>query len=167
MGQIRQSKGLKEIVQAGERFGVGITLDIYGTLDFDVPQETFHGLNRVRYCGVVSPEHVIQVLKKYDVLLLPTFYAGEGYPGVILEAYSAGLPVICTRWQALPEIVDDSSGILIEPHNVDALFEAMQRLINSEELYNRLVAGVKIKRQTYSSQIWVEKFIELCRKAEL
>lgn len=162
LGQIRQIKGIREIIKAGERFGDGIIIDIYGTLDFDVPKEDFDGLEKVRYCGVVNPENVLQVLGNYDVLLLPTL-ANEGYPGVILEAYSAGLPVISTRMGAIQEIVDEDTGILIEPHNVEELYEAIRRLINDQNYYHRLCNGVIKRRVDYSSDYWTDQFVAHCK----
>ncbi len=36
------------------------------------------------------------MLQHYDMLLFPTHWIGEGYPGIIIEAYHAGIPVITT-----------------------------------------------------------------------
>ena len=66
----------------------------------------FDGCRRVGYCDVVEPDNVLDVLWQYDALLLPTYQPGEGYPGVIIEACAVGLPVICTLWHRLPELVD-------------------------------------------------------------
>jgi len=69
----------------------------------------------------------LETIQKYDVLILPTFYQGEGYPGVIIEAYSLGLPVITTNWKAIPEIVENrKTGLLIEPRSTAALVDAMK-----------------------------------------
>lgn len=166
LGQIRKAKGIMEIISAGERFSENeeIAVDVFGTLDFDIAAEVFSGLRKVRYCGVVKPEDVDQMLSRYDALLLPSYHPGEGYPGVVLEAYGAGLPVICTRWQALPEIVNENSGILIEPKNPDALYEAMKKLIGNDETYSRLRIGVVETRGSFSSEYWTAHFIDLCRK---
>ena len=76
--------------------------------------------------GVLNSEEVSEVLKASDVLLLPTWYEGEGYPGVIIEGYGFGVPCITTNWINIPEIVDDGhSGILIPPNDKTALKEAI------------------------------------------
>ena len=165
LGHVRSAKGIAEIIEAGERFvGTDVKIDIYGTLFHDISEEDFKDLKKVFYCGAVESDKVLDVLSHYDSLLLPTHYDGEGYPGVILEAYYAGLPVICTRWRALPEIVDESSGILIEPHDANALYEAMKRLIDDDALYARLQKGIKKKREEFSSEFWNNKFVEFCKE---
>ena len=92
LGQLRWVKGVAEIIQAGERFGEDITIDVYGPLLWDVKKEDLEGLKRIRYHGEVKPECVHETLYRYDALLLPTFLPDEGYSGVIMEAYGAGLP---------------------------------------------------------------------------
>ena len=62
----------------------------------------------------------------YDVLILPTYHEGEGYPGIILEAFSLGLPVISTNWNSIPEIVKhNENGLLVPIKDVDSLIKAI------------------------------------------
>ena len=61
---------------------------------------------------------------EYDVLVLPTFWKGEGYPGVIIEAFSVGLPVVATNLPGISEMIDSQSGILVPPHSASTLAKA-------------------------------------------
>jgi len=59
--------------------------------------------------------------------LLPTYYKGEGYPGIVIEAYSLGIPIIATTLEGLREITDEyETGILIEPKDIDGLQKAIE-----------------------------------------
>ena len=70
---------------------------------------------------------MLATLTQYDVLLLPTTWKTEGYPGIIIEAYSVGIPVVSTKIGGIPEIVEHGyNGILIEPHNTDELLSAIR-----------------------------------------
>lgn len=165
LGHIRSVKGLPEIIKAGERF-VGhddIAIDVYGSLRHDMTKEDFRDLKKIRLFGIVPLEELAELMAGYDALLLPSYHEGEGYPGVILEAYAVGMPIICTRWQALPEIVGENSGILIEPHCVDSLHSAMKRLIEDDAYYMDLRRGVLKKRQEFSSTMWNIRFLQFCR----
>ncbi|MCP4590282.1 MAG: glycosyltransferase family 4 protein [bacterium] len=164
MSHVRPVKGVAELIDAAERFGEEVTVDVYGPFRDGLSEEIFAGRQRVHYKGVVSPDEVAAVLREYDALLLPTYHPGEGYPGIVLEAYRAGLPVVTTRWRAVPEIVDDTCGILVEPRNVDALHEAMRSLVENEELFNRLRAGVRAKREMFDTATWAERLVEMCRE---
>ncbi len=164
LGQLRRGKGLAEVIEAGERFGGDVVIDVYGTSGYDVAVSIFDRLDHVRYRGSVDPDDVRSVLSGYDALLLPTYLPTEGYPGVIPEAYSAGLPVICTNWRQLPEMVDESTGILVEPRSADSLYVAMKRLCDDPALFGRLRAGVRGRRREFDSELWADRFLEYCRE---
>ncbi len=108
--------------EAGERFGQDVSIDVYGQFFPGVSKDDFRDLKRVTYRGVIPPETAISLMAQYHALLLPTYFPGEGYPGVIIEAYLAGIPVICTDWLGLSQIADETSGILIPPRDADALY---------------------------------------------
>ena len=58
---------------------------------------------------------------------------------VLCEAGAAGLPLISTAVGGIPEIVSDNdTGFLVPPDDVDALFDAMIRLIQDPALRQRL-----------------------------
>jgi glycosyltransferase involved in cell wall biosynthesis len=165
VGHVRRTKGLPEIIEAGERFAdhEEVAVDVYGSLRHDLSEKDFAGLKKVRFCGGVPIEDLPKVLSEYDVLLLPSYHEGEGYPGIVFDAYAVGMPVICTNWQALPEIVDETSGRLIEPHSADALYHAMKELMDNDDTFAVLRAGVLEKRNQFDSNVWNERFVEMCR----
>jgi glycosyltransferase involved in cell wall biosynthesis len=162
LGLVRPTKGIAELISAGERLPEDAVVDVYGPFFDGLSEKDFAGLKRVKYCGVVPGGEGDRVLAGYDCLLLPTYWRGEGYPGVIPEAYGAGLPVITTNWLSIPELVDDSCGILIEPKSADALYEAMHRLYSDDRLFVQLREGVRKKREFFNTDRWVERFVELC-----
>jgi glycosyltransferase involved in cell wall biosynthesis len=108
----------------------------------------------VRYRGAIGPEAVPTTLASYDALLLPTMWPTEGYPGVVLEAFAAGVPVIATRWNALPELVDDSCGVLIEPASVDALAAAMIRVREDAGGWEEMRRGALARAGEYDAGAW-------------
>jgi glycosyltransferase involved in cell wall biosynthesis len=84
----------------------------------------------VNYCGEVSAEEVLRRLPDYDLLLLPSYR--EGYPGIIIEALSVGMPVISTNVGGIPEIIENGrNGILVEPSDVERLVKAIRSVDES------------------------------------
>ena len=74
----------------------------------------------------VKPHNEISVwMKASDILCLPS--KREGMPNVILEAQACGLPVVASNVGGIPEIVDNSNGILVSPQNTEALANALTR----------------------------------------
>ena len=164
LGRVIEDKGIGVILDSAHRYNSEVTVDIYGSLDGKYSEEDITSKSEgvVQYKGVLAHEQVNDALLNYDALILPTFYQGEGYPGVIVEAYSHGLPVIATQWRAIPEIVDDSCGILIPIHSPEALSDAMNSLNDNMKLYARLQRGAFAKRIIFSDKYWADRFVEWC-----
>ncbi len=163
VGWVCESKGIPEILGAGRGLAAeGIQVDVYGPFRDGVTEADFSGQHIVRYRGVIPAGKATETIAQYDALLLPTHWEGEGYPGVILEAYQAGLPVIATRWRTIPEIVDDTSGILISPSSADELSAAIKALASNNELYAQLQHGAREKARSFSTTTWTDDFVECC-----
>ncbi|MBK8971683.1 MAG: glycosyltransferase family 4 protein [Hahellaceae bacterium] len=163
LGRVYKEKGIAEMISAVERFEIQVQLDVYGPFWFGAFSEhDFSELTRATYCGAITPQSVHNTLLSYDALILPTYDPTEGYPGVVLEAFSAGLPVICTNTGGLSEMVDDTCGIIIPPQDANALYEAMRLLVDDEELYFQLQLGVRSRRSDFASEIWTDRFVRIC-----
>lgn len=69
--------------------------------------------------------------------ILSTHY--EGLPFSILEAMRAGLPVLATAVNGIPEeVIDGQTGLLVPPGDADALAVSLQTLIGSPALRRRM-----------------------------
>jgi poly-gamma-glutamate capsule biosynthesis protein CapA/YwtB (metallophosphatase superfamily)/glycosyltransferase involved in cell wall biosynthesis len=162
VSHVRPTKGIGEIIEAAEGLDTDVTVDIYGPLMDGLSAETFAGLSRVFYRGVAEPREVPGILAEHDALLLPTYHWGEGYPGIVIESFSVGVPVVCTKWQALPEIVDETCGLLVNPRDAASLREAMCKLVADDQLFADLRAGAEERAARFSSDYWAERFVEYC-----
>lgn len=124
LGHVNRDKGIDYLLQATETLDNSFTVHIYGPIH-DEKYKAILKKNK-HYKGLLKKEKVLPTLQQYDVLILPTFYRGEGYPGAIIEAYSLGLPVITTQWRAIPEIVHhEKTGLVIPPKSTRDLAQAM------------------------------------------
>lgn len=164
LGRVIEEKGIGVILETVSHLTAGITVNIFGPLDGHYTAEQINSIGKgvVYYKGVLTSNQVSVELFNYHALILPTFYQGEGYPGVILEAYSHGLPVIATLWRSIPEIVDENSGVLIPVRSPEALAQAMNHLHADMALYGRLKKGAFKKRLEFSDQFWADRFLEWC-----
>jgi glycosyltransferase involved in cell wall biosynthesis len=71
-------------------------------------------------------------------------YKDATQSGVVAAAYGAGRPVIASAVGGIPEVVIDGyNGLLVPPINPEALANAMEKLILSPELLDRLTQGAK------------------------
>lgn len=125
ISRITPTKGVNEILLASNELPNDYQVDIYGPLDSNFYDKEYFNNFNVTYKGVIPSEMILDTLLRYDVLLLPTYHEGEGYPGIIIESLSLGIPIITTKWRALSELISDSNGILIHPKNHNQLLKAM------------------------------------------
>jgi glycosyltransferase involved in cell wall biosynthesis len=82
-------------------------------------------------------DDVLELMGRMGVLVLPSY--DEGFPIVLLEAMSLGVPVVATRVAGIPELVDDGEmGYLIAPGDLAALAERIVRLLADPDSRFRL-----------------------------
>lgn len=163
LGHLWKTKGVDTILEAAPRLPEGCQIDLYGPCDeYSAEEIAARGAGRVRYCGFLSHAQVEAKLWEYDCLVLPTFHPGEGYPGVIAEAFAHQIPVITTNWLAIPEIVDEECGLLIEPHDVSAFADAIANLHRDKRLWFRLKEGARLRARRFDHAQWSKKFEQIC-----
>jgi glycosyltransferase involved in cell wall biosynthesis len=101
--------------------------------------------SRVFLMGFVPDEELYDLYRGALTFVYPSVYEGFGLPA--LEAMASGVPPIVGTNTSLPEIVSDS-GLCIDPYNVDAIADAIIRLVNDvglrEELGRRSLARSRL-----------------------
>jgi glycosyltransferase involved in cell wall biosynthesis len=155
VGRLVEPKGFKHLLQACRLLvdrGVDVTCDIIGGAD---PSDTVTWLelrmlqvalgleSRVRLLGAQRFTAVLEAFERADVFALPCVRARDGShditPNALIEAMAMQLPVVSTTSGAIPEIVDhEVNGLLVEPGDVVALADALERLLNDGELRRSL-----------------------------
>jgi glycosyltransferase involved in cell wall biosynthesis len=138
LARLIEEKGVGLIIEASRQLGEnGFEIDFYGSTSVMYSKDYFKklGLNNVNYKGFLNldSKEGYSILASYDVLLFPTYFEGEGFPGVLIDAFICGLPIITTNFHANPEIVSDGiSGIIIPPNNLEELTKAMSAFIEGK-----------------------------------
>ena len=79
----------------------------------------------VRFTGLLQGQALVDEWATGDCFVLPSRYETGGI--VLLEAMACGIPVVATRVGALPEIVNESNGILVPSGDTKALAQAMEQ----------------------------------------
>ncbi len=97
--------------------------------------------DRIALRGELSVADLEHEWRQADVFVLPSLH--EGYGMAFAEALVRGLPVVATTAGALPETVPAEASLRVPPGDVDALREALQRLIVEPDLRASLAAGAR------------------------
>lgn len=166
ISHVRAEKGIYEIAEAVRSLAGrdDFEVKLYGRLFGNIDLSKVEVSDRIKYYGELEPDEVVDVLKRTDVVLLPSWYDGEGYPGTIIEAFTYGRPTIATNWKYIPEIATDGlNALLVEPKNAKALERAMRRVLDDRDLLRDLAEGASKSAYNFSSTYWNgEKFREFC-----
>ena len=116
---------------------------------------------------VVMPgrtDQLDQYMPYFDLFALSSHV--EGLPTVLLEAMAARTAIVATRVAGSTELmVEGSTGLMVPPNNPDALAEAMQKVLNDNELRRTMGEnGRKRVEQHFTFEPQAEKYWELfCR----
>lgn len=151
LGSVNKEKGVMDILEVSNSLDDTYTIHIYGNIADDIRSVDFTKYKAV-YKGPLKPEDVLSVLAKYDVLLLPSYR--EGYPGVIIEALSVGLPLVVSNLDGIKEMVDDKCAVFIRPGNVIDIKNAISgfnSINHSSYSKNALVAFERFDSVTQTS----------------
>lgn len=90
------------------------------------------------FLGNLDEDELIPLYNAADALVLPSLYEGFGLPP--LEAMACGVPVVCSNRASLPEVVGDAA-ILVEPMDVRAIADAMERVCTDSALRKKMIAA--------------------------
>jgi glycosyltransferase involved in cell wall biosynthesis len=109
--------------------------------------------DNVSFPGVLSPEEFKENLQNSLAFVQHSITAQsgdkEGTPVAILEACSAGIPVVSTLHAGIPDvIIEGETGFLVEEHDVEMMAEKMITLIENKELAKSM--GAKSKERIVS-----------------
>jgi glycosyltransferase involved in cell wall biosynthesis len=107
---------------------VGAVNDMEGRTLLARLKEQLGADNRVRFLDAVPASEVGEIMRRLDVLIVPSECFENG-PTVVHEAFAAGTPVIGTRIGAMPELIQDRvNGRLLTPGSVAELRDAIREI---------------------------------------
>lgn len=115
--------------------------------------------DKVRFLGLRTD--IPEILNAADVFVLSSDW--EGNPLSIMEAMSAGKPVISTAVGGVPELVEDGkTGLLIPPGDVESLAQAMRYLLEDSEARTSMgKASVQAALRRFDVAIMAKTYGEL------
>lgn len=132
LGRYERRKGIEELNKAItllQKSGLPFRFNFIG------PFEDFQKLrfDSVIYHGSISDNQMIRdLLDQTDVLVCPSW--SEGMPNVILEGMSRACAIVATDVGATSIMVDESNGILINPGQVQEIFQALKDMVQASDM---------------------------------
>lgn len=160
IARLVEKKGLSDLIlaadilrQRGRRFQVEIVGDgpLRRSLEVQVKRLGLH--DQVRFLGPLPHERLSRIYQRVCLFALPCVVAADGdrdgIPNVLLEAMASGVPVVSTPVSGIPEVIrSETEGLLVSPNSPAGLADALDRLLDSAELRERLALAARAKIET-------------------
>lgn len=123
---------------------------------FNAKLKEYNLIENVFAVGAKYGADKVEYFQKADCFVFPTFYHGECFPLVLLEAMSFGVPCISTREGGIPDLLDDGvNGLVVEHKNELALADAMSNMLKNPDKAKSM--GQKALEK-YNKEYTLEKF---------
>lgn len=166
VGRIARQKNVMRFLQAVKMLcdeGCQFSVDWYGYRGNDADEQWFDFVHREHLNEIFSfhnpSQDIIARYRESDIFVLPSVY--EGFPNVLCEAMSCGLPVACGNVCDNPMIIENGkNGLLFDPLSVDDIAEKMKRLILMP-IAERQIMGIHSRNlalKKFSSEEFADKY---------
>jgi L-malate glycosyltransferase len=169
VGRIEVEKGMTDLLDAVSMLrtnhpDVLLLIAGKGTLEGELNRkiEILELQDNVNMLGI--RDDIPRLLAASDIYVSSSHW--EGMPISILEAMSAGLPVVATNVGDVPHIINDTNGVIVEPKQPGALAEAIQSLLNDPGTRTAMGAsGRNYVAEHNSTDGWFDRLLKIYREA--
>jgi len=145
-------KGIPYLFQALSRLKIkrqDFKLDIVGDgTNRDEYQELTKSLeieDIVEFHGIKNRVEVAEYMSNCDFYVQPSLW--ENLPTVLIEVTSCGKPVIATNVGGVNEIINENNGILIPPKDIEAIYKAMEYMLDNYSKYSSDIISQSAKKR--------------------
>ena len=158
VGRLIDKKGIRVLCEVAKEIPDMNFVFIGTGPDEDYLKEQEKKNRNIKFVGFVRNDLLYKYYNSSDVFCIPSQYE-EGFGRVVMEAVACGLPVVGSNKGGIPEALDSSVSILIEP-TVENLKREIEELYRNKDRYFKL----KNNCRSYAERNFSEKNIELITK---
>jgi len=162
LGTVEPRKNVLAVIRAFEKIAKDIPheLAIAGKFGYKSNQIKKYIKNsacrqRIKLIGYVPDEDKPALYQQADIFIYPSFYEGFGFP--VLEAMSAGIPVITTARGSLPEIGGDSV-YYVNPQKPNEIAEQIKNIISGKSAVTQL--DIERLKEKFNWRLAAEKILQ-------
>lgn len=150
VGNLVLQKGLKYLLKAKKLLKSDAQLVLVGDGPLMMVLKEMINKQNIRDVFFMGARRdVYRIMPATDVFVLPSI--SEGFPITLLEAFASGLPVVATSVGGIKELVSSDVGILVEPMDPTGLSEALDQIIQNDELRHEMGKSARKKALTYAT----------------
>jgi glycosyltransferase involved in cell wall biosynthesis len=114
----------------------------------------------VTFTGKLTKHDWIELSKQSDIFINTTNF--DNTPISLIEAMALGMPIVSTNVGGIPFLIDDKKdGLLVAKNNVEEMVNAIESLVNSSELVQKLTENAKQKARQFDWEVVKLKWKDL------
>ncbi|MEM4288313.1 MAG: glycosyltransferase family 4 protein [Candidatus Caldarchaeum sp.] len=161
VGRLSREKNVEALLSAARQLPETTFVIVGGGPEYHRLKSLSKGLKNVVFTGEVSHDKALGYIAGSDLLVLPSLV--EGLSTVLLEAMACKTPVIATRVGGNVELVKHGyTGVLIEPADIQALVEAIRKLLDDRPFAVKLAENAyKMVLENFSWDAVFPKYLEV------
>ncbi|MFC4765819.1 glycosyltransferase [Effusibacillus consociatus] len=162
-GQIYLLRAMQLLIQQRNDIVCWLIGDGVMRRDLEKQVEQLGLQNHVVFLGDRSD--VPALLSLADLVVLPSLQ--DNLPFAVIEAQTVGKPVIASKVGGIVELIEDlKNGMLVEPKDIDQLYQKTLLLLNDEDLYTRISQeAIHRARAEWHAEVMAERTLSVYRKA--
>ncbi len=166
VGAIQKRKNIARLVEAFEGIDPPCLLVLAGSAGYGADAileriEASPARDRVRRLGYVDAERLAKLYRTAAALVFPSLDEGFGIP--VLEAMSAGLPVVTSGRSALTEVAGQAA-LLVNPDEPESIRAAMIEVLSDAGLREKLIQAGHERAAEFSWQRAARETLEVYRR---
>ncbi|MGI1804684.1 glycosyltransferase [Exiguobacterium sp. TDN 0502] len=168
LGRIHPDKGINFIfdnLSSLNKSELKYSIEFFGPIESEYKDEFINNINIhsfSEYSGILDFSkkslESYEKLSQYDIFLFPTFWGGEGFPGVIIDSFISGVPVLASDWNHNREVINSGeNGLIFETKNDLEFKEKLDLLRNNIDFLQELKKGAYKSSDKYHSRNVLKK----------
>lgn len=167
-GAIYEERGIIELVEAVNLLKkkdykiclkiIGIFIDSKFSNDINNLIEKYKLEDFIQFLGTKIGKDKWDIFYKSDIFCFPTKVPSETFGIVLIEAMQFKIPIVASKWNGIPYVIDDKSdGLLTNPSDYVDIANKIEILINNKELRYKLGEN---GRKKFENSYTIKSFIE-------
>lgn len=159
IGAFIEEKGAEEIIALAKHFSKQI-FHVVGQIS-EKHKKIISQQRNIIMQGILSRNEIFDLLNESDIFLFPSHT--EGFPNVILEAMSRGLPVIASNVGAIPEmIIEGKGGYLSKVNDMENFIYSLARLINNPKERKKMGNyNYQLAKRLFTYDVIIKKLLKI------
>ncbi len=156
IGRLSTEKGLEYLLEAAVSGGWQLNVAGSGPLEGQL-KNRFDKYPNIRFLGMLDASGVSRLLKNSLLSVIPSVWY-ENNPLAAIESLCLGTPVAASAIGGLPELIDESNGVLFPPRNPEAINDAVNKMIEKKYDYDGIADAA---RHRFSPEVYFSRLMSV------